>query len=224
MHHVLLIEDEPSIARPLARYLREEGMKVTEGDSVAAARSLIGPEVDLVLLDWGLPDGSGMDLLREWRASGVQTPVIMLTARSDLIDRVLGLEGGADDYVSKPFDTRELLARIRARLRRPQPTESTRLEVPPFSIDIDARLALFDGEPLEVTRKEFELLAFFVARAGRVSSRAEVLRAVWGLRGTTNTRTVDTHVLQLRQKTRPELFETVRGVGYRFVGDELTQT
>jgi DNA-binding response OmpR family regulator len=221
---LLLVDDEPSIATGLAAYLTSEGFAVETAASLAAAQAAVargGPA--LVLLDWNLPDGAGSDLLRAWRAAGVTLPVILLTARGELIDKVVGLELGANDYVTKPFAPRELLARIKVQLRQAAPTGAA--VVAPrderalgrVRLDLDARRA-FDGETeVVVTRLEFDLLRSLVESVGKVMTRDELLNRVWGYDAFPTTRTVDTHVLQLRQKFPSLVLETVRGVGYRLV-------
>lgn len=219
MNHILLVEDEASVAEPLGALLRSEGYAVEVAPTAAAATRAIAGDPDLVLLDWMLPDGQGIDLLRRWRGEGRTLPVIVLTARSELLDKVLGLELGADDYVTKPFEPRELLARIRARLRRRDEPAPPLLRHLGLELDPSTRIARFEGQELELTRLEHDLLALFLRSPGRVFTRDEILNQVWGYERFPTTRTVDTHVLQLRQKTRPELIESVRGVGYRLVRD-----
>ena len=222
---VLVIEDEDTITTPLSEALSREGfrpvMAGTIADGLEAARSE-GP--DLVLLDVMLPDGSGFDALRELRASG-STPVIMLTARSDEADRVAGLELGADDYVIKPFSARELVARIRAVLRRASaaadPAGRDAVRIGALELDPAARLATLDREPLELTRKEFDLLALLMGHAGSVVTRERLIDEVWDVNWFGSTKTLDVHVSGLRKKlgddpTRPRYLHTVRGVGFRF--------
>jgi len=208
-----LVEDEPGIHEPLARFLRGEGYDVEIATTAAAARAAFAAGPDLVILDWMLPDGQGKDLLAAWRTAQATTPVIMLTARAELIDKVLGLELGADDYVTKPFEPRELLARVKVRLRAPAQRKT--LAHGGVEIDDVERRVRFHGNVVEMTKMEFDLLNIFVENAGKVFSRDELLNVVWGFDAYPTTRTVDTHVLQLRQKLAPELFETVRGIGYR---------
>ncbi len=218
MNRILLVEDEPTVAEPLAALLRREGFAVEVAATKRAAVEAIIHDPDLVLLDWMLPDGQGVELLRQWRAEGRTLPVVFLTARVDVVDRVLGLELGADDYVTKPFEPRELVARVRARLRRhgagPEVLRHLGVELEPAT-----RAARFEGAPLELTRLEHDLLTLFLRNTGRVFTRDEILNRVWGYDSFPTTRTVDTHVLQLRQKTRPDLIESLRGVGYRMVRD-----
>ncbi len=215
MSELLLVEDEESVSTPLAELLRREGYSVRVAATAGEAASALGPETELVLLDWMLPDRPGLDLLREWRRDGLEIPVIFVTARDDLVDRVVGLEVGADDYVTKPFQARELVARIRARLRRSAAEPS--LRAAGLVLDPARHEATYEARALTLTRMEFKLLALLVGAPGRVFTREEILNQVWGYERYPTTRTVDTHVLQLRQKTRAELIETVRGVGYRLV-------
>jgi DNA-binding response OmpR family regulator len=224
---VLLVEDEEAITAPLTEALEREGFRAETARSLAdglqAARA---HRPDLVLLDVMLPDGSGFDLLRELRADG-RTPVIMLTARGDEPDRVLGLELGADDYVVKPFSARELVARIRAVLRRTSavaaPSAPGRLQIGGVDLDAAARTATLDGEPLELTRKEFDLLALLMSQAGKVVSRERLIDEVWDVNWFGSTKTLDVHVSGLRKKlgddpSDPRYLHTVRGVGFRFAG------
>jgi DNA-binding response OmpR family regulator len=177
-------------------------------------------DIDLVILDWMLPDGSGIDLLKIWRKNGLDNPVLLLTARNETIDKVLGFELGADDYVTKPFDPRELLARIKARIRggRAQNQASSQaISCNGITMNVEEHLVTFNGVPVELTKMEFQLLRLFLENPNRAFSRDEILNKVWGLDSFPTTRTIDTHVLQLRQKFASELFETIRGIGYRIV-------
>ena len=226
---LLLVEDERAIAEPLMRYLGNEGFMVDLASTAAEARLSMRQAPDLVILDWTLPDGQGIDLIRSWREAGQQVPVIFLTARHELIDKVLALELGADDYMTKPFEARELLARVKARLRQaPAGREEAPAKCPPLrhhriGLDLSAHVATYDGTLVELTRMEFALLKHFMENVYRVFSRDEILNQVWGFDAFPTTRTVDTHVLQLRQKFAPEYFETVRGVGYRMAKEVFVQ-
>ncbi len=217
---ILLVEDDPSLGDGLEKRLRDEGFTILRARTLADAdrefRAAAG-ELDLLLLDWMLPDGQGIDFLRRLRGEGATLPVILLTARSEVVDRVLGLEMGANDYLPKPFDPRELVARIRVQLRAPDaPTPPrTRLEVGGIRVDLERREASVGGAPVELTKMEFELLKLFLEHPDRVFSREELLNQVWGYNQFPTTRTVDTHLVQLRQKFGEERFETIRGVGYR---------
>jgi DNA-binding response OmpR family regulator len=220
---VLVVEDDPEVAASLHALLASEGYAPVVARSVAEARAAGAPEFDVVLLDWRLPDGEGIDFLKELRKIS-DVPVLMVTARADVIDRVLGLEIGADDYVTKPVEPRELLARIKARLRgrAKEPKEAIPdaeriVEAHEIRVDLHAREATFRGQPVTFTKMELELLVFFLQNPGRVFSREELLNQVWGFERAPTTRTVDTHVGVLRNKLLPELFESVRGIGYRLV-------
>ena len=215
---ILIVEDEQSVASSLADYLRAEGFAVKVAASVASATEAMTPDVELVVLDWMLPDGHGIDLLKRWRHAEIETPIIMLTARDELIDKVLGLELGADDYVTKPFEPRELLARIKARLRSVAPAAcppSKVRTVAGVTIESDTREVRHRGQPVNLTKMEFALLQVLCDSPNKVFTRDEILNRVWSYDNYPSTRTVDTHVLQLRQKIRDDLIETVRGVGYR---------
>jgi DNA-binding response OmpR family regulator len=219
---ILLVEDELNIATSLMQFLSAEGFRVSVVNSVHAANQ-IGTDWDLCLLDWMLPDGQGVDLLRAWRSCGIGAPIIFLTAKADVIDKVLGLELGADDYLTKPFEPRELLARIHARLRqtnkqpRAQDTNVECIVAGALVIDRSSMRVTYKETAISLTKMEFELLKFFIENTGKVFSRDEILDMVWGYESYPTTRTVDTHVLQLRQKLDADLIETMRGVGYRFV-------
>lgn len=216
MTRILVVEDDADVAAGMASLLAAEGYVVSIAPDAATADRLLEERPALVLLDWRLPDEPGVDALRRWRARGLAIPVLLVTARSELIDRVLGLELGADDYITKPFAPRELLARVRARLRSFAPVRT--VTAGRVTLDLDARSALLDGRTVALTRKEFDLLHALAEQPGRVWTRDELLERVWDYSRYT-TRTVDTHVLQLRKKLEPALIETVRGVGYR-----LTET
>jgi DNA-binding response OmpR family regulator len=222
---VLLVEDEAAITEPLAEALAGEGFRAEVAGTLADGRArAASAEPDLVLLDVMLPDGSGFDLLRELRAAGT-TPVIMLTARGDEIDRVTGLELGADDYVVKPFSARELIARVRAVLRRTSAVHAAGVRGPTtvdgLVVDPAARTVVLDGTALDLTRKEFDLLALLVANAGSVVTRERLIDEVWDVNWFGSTKTLDVHVSGLRRKlgddaSEPRYLHTVRGVGFRF--------
>jgi DNA-binding response OmpR family regulator len=218
---LLIVEDEAPVAAALVELFEREGYLVRCAATLAAARAALAGEartaIDVVLLDWRLPDGEGIDLLKELRKTS-DLPVLMVTARADVVDRVVGLEIGADDYVTKPVDPRELIARVRARIRgtKKQPAAAPRvLERAGIAIDLETREVSFEGRGVPTTRMEFGLLALLVEHPGRVFSREELLNRVWGFERTPTTRTVDTHVAELRAKLRPDLIESVRGIGYR---------
>jgi two-component system response regulator RegX3 len=220
---ILLVEDETSITEPLAEALRNEGFHTQVAGTVAEALELARREPDLVLLDVMLPDGSGFDVCRELRARS-KVPIIMLTARGEEADRVVGLELGADDYVVKPFSAREVVARIRAVLRRTavsgEPAEGP-LEVGALRLDPSRHEATLDGQALELSRKEFELLQLLMRNAGSVVTRERLIDEVWDPNWFGSTKTLDVHVSGIRRKlgddpAEPRYLHTVRGVGFRF--------
>ena len=215
---VLVVEDEPAIAELIRSYLAREGFTahvVRDGESALVAIGRDRPAV--VILDVGLPGIDGTEVCRRMRAAGDWTPVLFVTARDDEVDRVLGLELGADDYVTKPFSPRELVARVRAVLRRREPATGSggALRAGGVVLDLDGRRTAARGTPVELTTTEFDLLAHLMRRPGRVCPREELLAEVWGYPAGTPTRTVDVHVAQLRGKLGDALeLRTVRGVGY----------
>ncbi len=219
---VLLVEDDLTIASPLVRGLERDGFAVDHAETGAAAQAaLAATPPDVVLLDLGLPDIDGFELCRTLRhASAV--PIIVVTARGEEVDRVVGLELGADDYVVKPFGFRELVARIRAVARRAAGrAESAAPTVGPLAVDRRTRRAVVDGQALTLTPKEFDLLALLADDPGAVYSRQRILDEVWDPHWYGPTKTLDVHVASLRRKLgHPELIETVRGVGYRLAVPE----
>jgi DNA-binding response OmpR family regulator len=229
MTTVLAIEDDPAILRGLSDNLRFEGYDViTATDGETGYNMQRERKPDLILLDLMLPRMSGFEFCRKLRGEGIQTPVLMLTARSEEADRVLGLDLGADDYVAKPFSVRELMARVRALLRRSQTGADGADALPDElrfgSTEIDFRSyeARRSGERVEMTRKEFAILRYLASRAGEVVSRDDLLNQVWGYDSYPSSRTVDNHVAGLRAKlerdaSQPEHIRTVHGVGYKFV-------
>jgi len=223
---VTVIEDEASISDPLRSALEREGYQVgVAGTGADGLESVRRDEPDIVLLDLGLPDADGRDVCRAIRTTS-QVPIIMLTARGQETDRVVGLELGADDYLVKPFSMAELVARIRAVLRRaaaaPGPTApATAIVVGDVHIDAATRVATLAGEPLELARREFDLLHMLMAHAGTVLARAKLMDEVWGVDWFGSTKTLDVHVAGLRRRLRddaaePRYIHTVRGVGFRF--------
>lgn len=217
---VLLVEDDESIASPLVRGLEREGFSVEHSATGAAALEQVreGDLADVVLLDLGLPDVDGFDLCRALRADS-DVPIIVVTARGDEVDRVVGLELGADDYVVKPFGLRELVARIRAVVRRAVPrAEESGPDVDSQGLAVDRRTrrVTLDGDEISLTPKEFDLLALLVRDPGAVCSRQHILDEVWDPHWYGPTKTLDVHVASLRRKLGdPTWIETVRGVGYR---------
>lgn len=213
---LLLVEDEENLRVSLSQYLAKEMFDVICASSLDEARQGLDKNPDLVILDWMLPDGEGVELLKEWRKADVALPVILLTARSEVIDKVLGLEFGANDYLTKPFETRELLARIRVQLRSmSNPARTSQIFYKDIEMNLTRREVQFRRSAISLTKMEFELLKLFMENPNQVFSRDELLNRVWGYEQFPTTRTVDMHVLQLRQKLEEEMFETVRGVGYR---------
>jgi DNA-binding response OmpR family regulator len=215
---VLVVDDEAPIADLLRTYLARDGFAVeTCGDGRAALDLVARRRPAAVILDVGLPGMDGTQVCRRLREAGDWTPVLFVTARDDEVDRVLGLELGADDYVTKPFSPREVVARLRAVLRRQAPRERTSpaLEVGEVRLDAETRRVTAAGTPVDLTTTEFDLLAYLMARPGRVCPREELLADVWGYPAGTATRTVDVHVAQLRGKLGHAVrLRNVRGVGY----------
>jgi DNA-binding response OmpR family regulator len=227
MTKVLIVEDDPAILRTLADNLRFEKHDVlTAMDGEKAYQLQRSHQPDLIVLDLMLPKMSGLELCRKLRTEGVRTPILILTARSEEADRVLGLDLGADDYVTKPFSVAELMARIRALLRRAASAAErpTTLKFGQIEVDFRRYAARRRGKPIEMTRKEFEILQVLVSRQGSVVTREELLNEVWGMDTYPVTRTVDNHIAGLRAKleansAQPVYIQTVHGVGYKFVHD-----
>lgn len=226
---ILLVDDEPLITDSLSYSLQREGFEVrSAGDGTQALQAVNEHQPDLVVLDLMLPDMSGLEVCRRLRSNS-STPVIMLTARGEEIDRVLGLEVGADDYLAKPFSFRELLARIRATLRRVeldrQITQNQSISLRQLSLDPVSRRVFKDDQELQLSAREFDLLTILMKNAGRALSREELLAQVWGEEWIGDPRTLDVHVRWLRLKVEedpasPQYIQTVRGYGYRFAGPE----
>jgi DNA-binding response OmpR family regulator len=220
---VLIVDDEPEIVRGIEDNLRFEGyqtLAATNGETGLALACQEAP--DLILLDIMMPRVSGWDVCRELRRRGIDVPVIMLTARAEEADRVRGLELGADDYITKPFSVRELMARVHAVLRRPGPRrKAALLAFGDVRIHIQARQVFKGGREVSMTRKEFDLLVYLVEHRGEIVTRERLLDQVWGYERFPTTRTVDTHILRLRRKFEvdpdcPAFILTVHGQGYRF--------
>ncbi|WP_075301995.1 MULTISPECIES: response regulator transcription factor [unclassified Pseudonocardia] len=218
MTTVVLAEDDAAIAEPLSRALQREGYDVeVVADGVAALERVTGDPVDLLVLDLGLPGMDGLEVCRRVRATQADLPVLMLTARTDEVDFVVGLDAGADDYVSKPFRLAELLARVRALLRRR--TQDV-VEVGGLRMELSGRRVLLDGEEVTLANKEFELLRVLMLHSGQVVTRAEILHSVWGDADMKSSKTLDMHMSWLRRKIGGEKrIATVRGVGFRFNHD-----
>lgn len=224
---VLLVEDEPGLQLTLSDRLASEGYSVeTAGDGDTAIKRGAGEPFDLIILDVMLPGRDGFEVARTLRQQGVMTPILMLTARTQIVDRVVGLKLGADDYLTKPFDTMELLARLEALLRRAPAGSGVSLERYQFGdVVVDVRRAEVTrgGDPLELSAKEFQLLRYFIENRGATLSRETLLQDVWGYSAMPSTRTVDVHVAWLRQKLEPnprmpQYILTVHGMGYKFAG------
>jgi DNA-binding response OmpR family regulator len=222
MSRILIIEDEPNLRNSLCDYLLAEGHEALEARDLPEARLRIKEGVDVAVLDWMLPSGQGIELLREWRAEGWQLPVIFLTARTSLVDKVLGLELGANDYLTKPFEPRELLARIRVQLRQMKQhalsglADDNVIDSGGIRLNRTTREVSYAEQIVDLKKMEFALLLLFMEHPNQVFSRDEILNRVWGYDSFPTTRTIDTHILQLRHKFSSGLFETVRGIGYRF--------
>src|ERR671924_529584 len=224
MTSVLIVEDEESLADPLAFLLRKEGFEATvvaDGPSALAEFERAG--ADIVLLDLMLPGMSGTDVCKQLRARS-SVPVIMVTARDSEIDKVVGLELGADDYVTKPYSARELIARVRAVLRRRGETEEMQpqvLEAGPVRMDVERHVVTVSGQEVSLPLKEFDLLEYLLRNVGRVLTRGQLIDRVWGADYVGDTKTLDVHVKRLRSKiepdpAEPEYLVTVRGLGYKF--------
>jgi DNA-binding response OmpR family regulator len=215
----VVIEDDEAISALVGTYLEQAGFEVVrERTGARGFEAVDRREPRFVVLDLGLPDVDGFELCRRLRDLG-DVPILILTARDEEADRVIGLELGADDYLTKPFSPRELVARVRAVLRRSEPAPDARaIEIGELRVDFRTRSATLGGSPLALRTLEFELLAELAQNAGRVVTRDRLLDRVWGLSFAGGTRTVDVHVAQLRKKLgRPDLIQTVRGIGYRLL-------
>jgi two-component system alkaline phosphatase synthesis response regulator PhoP len=224
---LLLVEDEPGLQLALSDRLASEGFQVeTAGDGNTAIARASGEPFDIIVLDVMLPGKDGFEVARTLRQQGIKTPILMLTARTQVVDRVVGLKLGADDYLTKPFEMIELVARIEALLRRAPATGGVSLERYQFGeVTVDVRKAEVtkSGSVVELSAKEFHLLRYFIEHRGATLSREELLHQVWGYQATPSTRTVDVHVSWLRQKLEPnvrvpQFILTVHGLGYKFAG------
>jgi len=220
---ILVIDDDESLRDTIGLMLEKESFRpILVGDGAAGLEQAFSAKPHLILVDLRMPGLNGVDVCKRLRASGAKTPVIVLSAVGDEIDKVLLLEIGADDYVVKPFGARELLARIRAVLRRSAQDSPPSLSFADIEVDLDRRVVRRSSEEVRMTRAEFNLLAFFLQNPGRALSRDVLLNSVWGYDSFPNTRTVDAHVVRLRQKLEPDPetprhFLTMHGVGYRFL-------
>ncbi len=222
---ILIVEDEEALRTTLRDRLTREGFVVeTSADGQDACEKAIGRPFDLIILDVMLPLRSGLDVCRDIRQAGLVTPILFLSARGETIDKVVGLKLGADDYVSKPFEAAELLARIEALLRRvPMRSGHGNHQFGTVRVDLKRSQVMREGKPVYLSAREMQLLRYFIENAGLVVARTDLLRVVWGYDSGTFTRTVDVHVASLRQKLErdpknPELILTVSGTGYRFTG------
>lgn len=227
MKNVLLIEDEAGIARMISVQLHLVGFKVHVAPDVASALEVDLQNIDVIILDWMLPDGEGPDVIPKIRQK-TQAPILMLTARSELVDKLTGFEAGADDYLTKPFDMMELIARIKALIRRteksPAPQKSEPLSYGAISMDLESRSVQVNGKPIDLTPTEFKILENMLRAPGKVFSRDELIELVMGYEYEGYGRTLDSHIARLRNKIEPEgksrqYIKTVFGVGYKF-GDE----
>src|SRR6266576_2988926 len=224
--NILLVEDEQALRMTLSDRLQSEGYVVDfSPDGEQGFEKATSLPFDLIILDVMLPRRSGLDVCRDIRKAGLATPILMLTARSQTVDKVVGLKLGADDYLTKPFETMELLARIEALLRRmpARVAKSEILDFGPLRVDLRGTQVTRRGTPVYLSAREFQLLRYFVEHKGVTLSRAEILKEVWNYDAATFTRTVDVHVASLRQKLeddpkRPQLIFTVPGLGYKFAG------
>lgn len=219
---ILVVEDQLRLAQLVRQGLTERAYTVATVRTCAEARdALCEDNYDLIILDLGLPDGDGLDLLREWRRSGFKEPVLILSARDALQDRIKGLDVGADDYLSKPFSLEELLARVRSQLRRQSDIKETVLECRGVKLDLLQHSAEVDGLPVELTRREFALLEVFMHSPGRILTRTYISEKIWASHYDVDTNLLDVYMSRLRIKldTRPDkpLFKTIRGVGYQLM-------
>ena len=223
MHTILVIEDDESLRDTIGLLLEREGFKpILVADGRAGLEEALRSKPSLVLVDLRLPGMSGVDICREIRAARLSTPIVVLSAVGEEIDKVLLLEIGADDYIVKPFGTRELLARIRAVLRRVTPDAPRVFSFGDVQVDIERRVVSRAGKEIKLTPAEYNLLTFFLHNPDKPITRDVLLNSVWGYQAIPNTRTVDAHVVRLRQKLEPNPespvhFLTLHGVGYRFI-------
>ena len=222
--NLLLIEDDASLAHRLAQGLRQEGYRVVSAPTAADGLKAFAQEAfDVVLLDWMLPDGDGLTILKQLRADGRTLPILMLTARGETEDRVQGLDCGADDYIVKPFALAELLARIRSLLRRTTVSREKAVQWGCVHVDLVTRRARITGKPVDLTPREFDVLAYLVSLGGEIASRHMLVHNVWNAAGRFSSldNVIDVHMANLRRKLRETVgldpIETVRGVGYRLI-------
>ena len=222
MTNLLLVEDDTAISGPLMRALAREGYNVELAELGRDALVAMERGIDMAILDLGLPDMDGLDVARQARSRGWDFPILILTARTEEVDMVVGLDAGADDYVTKPFRLAELMARVRALLRRAETVESSEMiKAQDVQVDIAAHRAFLAKNELQLTGKEFDLLTILVRQAGSVVSREELMQEVWGTQGDDSTKKLDMHISWLRRKlgddvSDPRYIVTVRGMGFRF--------
>jgi DNA-binding response OmpR family regulator len=216
VNRILIVEDEPRLASFLEKGLRANGFAtMVAPDGTTASLMARDDEFDLLILDLGLPDKDGGAVLRELRAAGQRMPVVILTARDDVSDKVAGLESGADDYVTKPFRFEELLARVRVRLRTERTVEPTFLQSGDVTLDLRTRRAGAGGQTVELTAREFTMLEVMMRHPGQVMSREQLLSHVWGYDYDPGSNVVDVYIGYLRKKLGSGTIQTVRGMGYR---------
>lgn len=216
--NILLLEDDLNLSKPLVKHLHENGYDAKTYSSLGALKNIQFNAFDALVFDWNLPDGQSIDLIKKLRSDGYRNPIILLTARVEVMDKVLGLELGANDYITKPFDPRELVARLNVQLRETNQGDKKPIVIQdgPIEINLETRTILFKGNECDFGRLEFELVKLLVQNPGKVFTRNELLEIVWGYEEKKTTRTVDAHMAQVRAKTDESLFETLRGVGYRY--------
>jgi len=212
---LLLLEDDAILGDGLAEFLRTEGHVVDWCKRLLDVHALQGEPYDVLLVDWQLPDGSGLDWIRTLRRQGVRTPVVMMTARDLLDDRIKGLDSGADDYLVKPFAPEELVARLRALQRRTTGAANARVQLGEVEVDLMARAVYRQGERIDVTQREWRVLEALLQRAGRVVSKSDLEALMLGLGGELASNSLEVHISRLRRKLGADVIETVRGMGYR---------
>lgn len=216
MKKILLVEDDPTIREPLSEQLTKHGFQVETADCLKMASQVNLSSIDLIVMDWELPDGEGVDFVKALREKSNLTPVIFLTARTDVIDKVIGFEIGANDFMTKPFELRELVARIRNQLRYPAQQTSNEIVCGDIRVDLDSYRAFYKEQEVSLSKTEFNLLVLFMQNENKALGRDEILNKVWGYENFPVSRTVDVHVNNLRKKFNPDYFEGLRGIGYRF--------
>jgi two-component system phosphate regulon response regulator PhoB len=222
MERVLIVDDDPDIRRLVSHHLKQAGFDVVSAETGREGLELaLEKSPSLIVLDLMLPDLDGNEVCRKMREQARHVPILMLSARGEEIDRVLGFELGADDYVTKPFSPRELVLRIRSLLRRTRAEEREIIEIGPVQLDPGQRLCMREGAALVLTAKEFDLLYALMKARGNVVTRSYLMDRIWGYHGDSESRTLDTHVRRVREKLRKEgeRIQTVRGVGYRYESD-----